>query len=58
MVAGTGKRDELDPLERMRSRLDTTEGRALYARRKAVVEPVNGRSKHARRFRLLSRARH
>ena len=46
--------DELDPLERMRWRLDTAEGRALYARRKAVVEPVNGQIKHARRFRKFS----
>ena len=46
--------DELDPLERMRWRLDTAEGRALYARRKAVVEPVNGQIKHARRFRQFS----
>ena len=33
---------------------DTAEGRALYARRKAVVEPVNGQIKHARRFRQFS----
>ena len=35
-------------------RLDTAEGRELYARRKAVVEPVNGQIKHARRFRQFS----
>ena len=46
--------DALDPRERMRWRLDTPEGRALYARRKAVVEPVNGQIKHARRFRQFS----
>ena len=46
--------DELGPLERMRWRLNTPEGRALYARRKAVVEPVNGQIKHARRFRQFS----
>ena len=46
--------DGLDPRERMRWRLDTPEGRALYARRKAVVEPVNGQIKHARRFRQFS----
>ena len=39
---------EADPLKRMRSRLANEEGRALYARRKAVVEPVNGQIKHAR----------
>ena len=46
--------DALEPRERMRWRLDTPEGRALYARRKAVVEPVNGQIKHARRFRQFS----
>jgi len=44
----------LDARERMRFRLDTPEGRALYARRKAVVEPVNGQIKQARRFRQFS----
>lgn len=43
-----------DPLERMRSRLESPEGRALYARRKAVVEPVNGQIKEARGFRQFS----
>ena len=46
--------EELDPRERMRWRLDTPEGRTRYARRKAVVEPVNGQIKHARRFRQFS----
>ncbi len=45
---------EADPLKRMRSRLANEEGRALYARRKAVVEPVNGQIKHARGFRQFS----
>ena len=49
-----GPPDDLDPLERMRWRLDTPQGRALYARRKAAVEPVNGQIKHARRFRQFS----
>jgi transposase len=44
----------LEPRARMRFRLDTPEGRALYARRKAVVEPVNGQIKHARGFRQFS----
>lgn len=35
----------------MRAKLRTPEGRAIYARRKAVVEPVNGQIKEARRFR-------
>ena len=46
--------DERDPRARMRGRLDTPEGRTLYPRRKAVVEPVNGQIKHARRFRQFS----
>ena len=46
--------DDLDPRDRMRWRLDTSEGRTRYARRKAVVEPVNGQIKHARRFRQFS----
>ena len=46
--------DGLGPRERMRWRLDTPEGRARYARRKAIVEPVNGHIKHARRFRNFS----
>lgn len=46
--------DGLDARARMRFRLDTAEGRARYARRKAVVEPVNGQIKHARRFRQFS----
>ena len=46
--------DDLDARERMRWRLNTELGRALYARRKAVVEPVNGQIKHARRFRQFS----
>ena len=45
---------ELTPRERMRWRLNTPEGRALYARRKVVVEPVNGQIKHARGFRQFS----
>ncbi len=35
----------------MRAKLSTPEGRAIYARRKAVVEPVNGQIKEARGFR-------
>ena len=46
--------DELGARQRMRWRLDTPEGRTRYARRKAVVEPVNGQIKHARRFRQFS----
>jgi hypothetical protein len=38
-------------LAAMRQKLQTPEGRAIYARRKAVVEPVNGQIKQARGFR-------
>jgi hypothetical protein len=38
----------------MRHRLDTPEGRATYARRKATVEPVFGQIKGARGFRHFS----
>jgi transposase len=37
--------------ERMRAKLDTESGRALYARRKTIVEPVFGQIKEARGFR-------
>ena len=45
---------EADPRARMQARLESDEGLALYARRKAVVEPVNGQIKHARGFRQFS----
>ena len=35
----------------MREKLQTTEGRAIYARRKAITEPVHGLIKQARNFR-------
>jgi hypothetical protein len=35
----------------MRDKLQTTEGRAIYARRKAITEPVHGLIKQARGFR-------
>ncbi|MFQ5515906.1 MAG: IS1182 family transposase [Myxococcota bacterium] len=44
----------LDALQRMRWRLNTAEGRRVYARRKAVVEPVNGQVKGAQGFRRFS----
>jgi transposase len=37
--------------ERMRAKLDTESGRALYARRKTIVEPVFGQIKETRGFR-------
>jgi hypothetical protein len=41
--------------ERMARTLRTTVGRAIYARRKAIVEPVFGQIKHARGFRQFLR---
>lgn len=35
----------------MRAKLQTEAGRAIYARRKAITEPVHGNTKHARGFR-------
>jgi len=40
--------------EAMRLKLESDEGRAVYARRKAIVEPVFGQMKAARGFRRLS----
>lgn len=37
--------------EKMRAKLDTESGRALYARRKTIVEPVFGQIKEGRGFR-------
>jgi transposase len=41
--------------ERMMRKLATLRGRRLYARRKAIVEPVFGQIKHARGFRQFLR---
>jgi transposase len=41
--------------ERMARKLRTVNGRAVYAWRKAIVEPVFGQIKHARRFRQFLR---
>ena len=38
----------------MRAKLQTAAGHALYALRKAIVEPVFGQIKGARRFRRFS----
>ena len=46
--------DDLTERERMRWKLDTLEGRAVYARRKAIVEPVFGQIKAAMGFRRFS----
>lgn len=46
--------DDFDAREQMRWKLRTTEGRAVYARRKVIVEPVFGQIKEARGFRRFS----
>lgn len=40
--------------QRMADKLSTAEGQAVYARRKAIVEPVNGWIKHVLGFRQFS----
>ena len=40
--------------DRMRRKLSTTKGKAIYARRKCIVEPVFGHIKEARGFRRFS----
>jgi len=47
--------DGADPRERMRWKLRTAEGRAIYSRRKVIVEPVFGQIKEARGFRRFLR---
>jgi transposase len=47
--------DGLSVRERMARKLLTRRGRAIYARRKAIVEPVFGQIKHARGFRQFLR---
>ena len=69
-IIATGRRKHAEPLpvaprgrppqglsvkERMRRKLATVRGHALYARRKAIVEPVFGQIKHARGFRQFLR---
>jgi transposase len=46
--------EHLSPRESMRWRLNTAEGRAHYARRKAVVEPVFGQIRVGQRFNRIS----
>ncbi len=38
----------------MQAKVNTTEGKKVYARRKAIVEPVYGQVKGARGFRRFS----
>jgi transposase len=52
VACGTGPpQAEVGVAERMRQKLRTLEGRAVYKMRKAVVEPVFGQIKEARGFR-------
>ena len=43
--------DTVDPVARMEHRLQTPEGKALYAKRKSTIEPVFGIIKHVMGFR-------
>jgi hypothetical protein len=43
--------ENLTPKERMARKLRTPQGRATYARRKGMVEPIFGQIKHGRGFR-------
>ena len=55
-VPPRGRRPEgLTAKERMARKLTTLRGHAIYARRKAIVEPVFGQIKHARGFRQFLR---
>jgi transposase len=52
--AASGSESAAEPAtakEKMQAKLKTTAGRAIYARRKAIVEPVYGQIKEARGFR-------
>jgi len=56
-MSGKNKRvyvwPEESPMGRVRARLQTEEGRAVYVRRKVIVEPVFGGFKHNQGFRRL-----
>jgi transposase len=45
----------LSAVDRMQRKLRTKKGRAVYSRRKVIVEPVNGQIKQARGFRQFLR---
>ncbi len=51
---GTAPAQEKDAWRAMREKLNTPQGRAIYGRRKVIVEPVFGHAKEARRFRRFS----
>ena len=50
----TGDDADLNAADRMRRKLATPEGHAVYARRKTIVEPVFGQIKQAMGFRRFS----
>jgi transposase len=50
-VAEAADVEDAGPRQQMRQKLSTDEGRKIYARRKAVVEPVFGQTKEGRGFR-------
>ena len=45
------QQDYADPVEEMKHRLQTREGKALYAKRKSTIEPAFGLIKHVQGFR-------
>jgi len=47
--------NDADPVNRLRKRMRTREGRKIYAKRKSTVEPVFGSVKHNMGFRGFSR---
>jgi len=54
VAASDPTRDDLSVVEKMREKLKTVEGQAIYKQRKAVVEPVFGQIKEARGIRRFS----
>lgn len=52
--ATTGPAEDASALERMKQKLQSDAGRAVYKMRKAIVEPVFGQIKECRQFRRFS----
>lgn len=53
--AGTAKSTDSEQRKKMRERLTSPEGKALYAKRSSTVEPVFGQIKHGRGLRAFTR---
>lgn len=54
VAASDPTREDVSVIEKMREKLRTVEGQAIYKQRKAVVEPVFGQIKEARGIRRFS----